>query len=281
MMKRLLLLLSVFILFFGITKVYAETLTVSDSLGEPGQTVTLTITLGNNVTGVAGAAFTLNHGSDLTLSDVRSDFFPLFSAQGITPSTVTVDSVVYDKALVFNPTASMIAAAKAEVTPPTGDEILFEVDFLISGGATADQTIQIVPSNISNTSAGYPAGGEDIAMLIGISGSTYPEITVTNTPAQGEGTIFMDTDSDNMADSWELANAPPGSDLTYFEEGEDRDGDGYTDDQEYANFINGELDPADAAYDPDSVNEPGGTGYNPPTSGAGAMPAVYFLLLGE
>ncbi len=45
----------------------------------------------------------------------------------------------------------------------------------------------------------------------------------------------------------------------------DTDGDGYTDMQEYENFQNGILDPADQPFNPQIMNVSGGTGYTDPT----------------
>ena len=277
-MKRLLLLASVFILLFmGSMSVSAETLTVSDATGVPGEMVTVTITLGNNVTGVAGAAFTLNYDNSLSLSEVRSDFFPLFTTQGITSGPVTVDSVEYYKALVVNYSEAMIAAAKAAVTPPTEDEVLFELDFLISGNATeGNHTIEIVPSILSNTAAGYPETGQEIAMLVGISGENYPEIPVTNTSAEGAGTISVvpfDSDQDGIADSWERFYVPGGSDLTVFTASGDYDNDGYSDYQEYLN--RNEIDLEGNSYDPQVKNAPSGTGY---IRNVRFLPGIYLLL---
>ncbi len=66
---------------------------------------------------------------------------------------------------------------------------LFILRFTILSGATAPSyEIGIEPSVISNTSAGYDSGGEEIPMLITINGDEYPVEPVTGISA---GTVTV------------------------------------------------------------------------------------------
>ena len=70
--------------------------------------------------------------------------------------------------------------------------------------------------------------------------------------------IVPDADGDAIPDEWEVSVF---GNITTMNETSDWDKDGYTDLQEYHNILNGETDPEGAAYDPKTVNAPGGTGY--------------------
>lgn len=262
---------------------HAETLTVSSDTAVQGDVITLQITLDNNTTGVAGAAFTLKYdesaleidnqnGSDLPTSGVRSDFFPLFSAQIGDPSTVEVDSVTYDKALVVNSESdsgyelTRIAAARAD-NGPTGSTVIFEVDFKIKDDAAAgDYDVEIIPTSIYNESAGYTVpAGTDIDMLVGIDGTTTYTARTVSAATAGTITVtaaFVDTDGDGIDDNWEMSYTGS-SDLTILDDEKDYDNDGYSDYQEYVNYMNGETI-GGAEYDPMTPNEAGGTGYVEP-----------------
>ena len=264
-MKRILMLLfsAMAIVFLGSMTLHAETLAVSSTSGAPGDTVTVYVTLDDNTDGVAGASFTIVPDTGLTLSEVRSDFFPTFLSQGLDESVV-VGTDTYYKALVANLGASMIAAARVD-NGPTGSQVIFELDFAIDGAATpGTYGVAITASNINNTDAGYPSGGEDIPMLVGIGvdGTSYPEREVTsNTP----GTItvtagIVDTDGDGIDDDWENTHF---GNLTTADETTDYDHDGYSDLVEYQN--DGTNDLSGLAYNPTVFNVPGGTGYDPAT----------------
>jgi hypothetical protein len=269
------------LLLFGSGSAWAQTLNLSSVSGAIGETVTLTVTLGSNSTGVAGTAFTLTYDSEpLSLVAVRSNFFPTFAAQNITPNQVTIDGIPYDKALVVN--GAMIAAAR--VDNGTGDAELFQLDFTIAASATAGQyPIAIIASTIYNEAAGYtnPAGTA-IPMLIGIDGTSYPERTISNSPS---ATItvnagFVDEDEDGIDDQWERdhvpGGTPPGNALNIFTATGDYDKDGYSDYQEYHNWHDGVDDPNGTEFDPIVVNAPGGVGWVAPST-LGVLPALYLL----
>ena len=268
-MKRIFILVAAMaILSLGSMQLKAQTLAVTSGSGAQGGTVTVSIALGENVegvdtdAGVAGAAFTINYDStNLTLTEVTSDtFFPTFTVMGLSESSVEVDGTTYEKALVANLGSAMIAAAR--VDNGYGDQSIFDLTFEIASDATATSySIEIVASNINNTDAGYPSGGEDIPMLVGIGadGTSYPEREVTtNTP----GTItvttgVVDTDGDGIDDTWETTHF---GDLTTADSDSNYDHDSYTDKQEFLNSQNSETDPSGADYDPTIVNIAGGTG---------------------
>ena len=278
----------------------AETLTMSSGSGGPGEIVTLTVTLGEN-TGVAGVSFTLDYDSSmleiydandpadlLPTSGVRSNFFPLFSTQGMPSDTaVTDEGITYDKPLVVNPEGTMIAAARATNGTET-TATLFEIDFRIrDGAADGVYNIAIVPSVLFNESAGYdPVNGTEIPMLIGIDEPSagvyeYNERNVTSS-TPGQLVVVGDSDSDGIPDSWERLHAPDGIDLTLFSDTGDYDNDGYSDYQEYLNDLNGETDLSGNLYNPTSPNAPGGTGYIISDSEKiKALSAIYHILLGE
>ncbi len=185
----------------------------------------------------------------------------------------------------------MIAAARVDVpTTPVTDgtsiilTLIFDTPFITG---TAVYEVDVKKSEILNESAGY-ATLTDIPLLVAfddsqpVTADQYPEIDVTNVPYPEalDGTLTVtdgDTDDDNIPDQWELLYVPSGTadPLAYFGSG-DKDGDGYSDYQEYLN--RNELDPLDAAYDPNVKNAAGGTGYDK-TNTSNVLPAIYKLLL--
>jgi hypothetical protein len=83
-----------------------------------------------------------------------------------------------------------------------------------------------------------------------------------------------DTDSDGMADAWELEYF---DDLLTADITTDQDEDGYSDLQEYLN--RDLLDNRGNLYDPKVKNAPGGPGYIPLPLNTGFLPAILILLL--
>lgn len=98
--------------------------------------------------------------------------------------------------------------------------------------------------------------------------------TDRNTPVQSMFPDTQDSDSDGINDEWELFYF---GDLTTAGATSDFDRDGYTDLQEYQNFMNGELDPEGNPFGPTDKNISGGTGYVAPASAI--LPVIYMLLL--
>jgi hypothetical protein len=269
-----------------------KTLSVSHALGEPGASVIVDITV-DNAAEIAGASFTVTYEkAKLTLTNVESNFFGTFLAQGITnPSTVVVDGITYDNPLVHNSTAgaagSMIAAARKD--NGTGlNRTLFTLTFHINETATFGVTpITIVSSIINNVTAGYSASGEAIPLLVGMGSDathylSYPDQTDPGYAVSIiSGSISIDlqfVDSENggtpdgISDNWEMlyfANLITANAIS------DYDKDGYSDLQEYLNRW--EKDQNSASYDPRIKNAAGGTGYV--ESKHWALPIVNLLLL--
>lgn len=256
---------------FSATTIFAETLTVSSDSGAPGTTVTLQVTLGGNTAGVAGASFTLDYDrTNLSLTAIRSSFFPTFTTQNITPATIAVETasgtVTYEKALVVNDSGTMVAAARA-TNGPTGNQTLFELDFQIAGNAIvgASFPVQIVPSSIHNQDAGYNTAAT-IPMLVGIDGSSYPQRSVTLPTTSGSITVasgMVDQDNDGIDDRWETTHF---GNTTTVNATSDYDRDGYSDLVEYLNGAAATNDPAGASFDPTVRNAPGGEGYDTATA---------------
>lgn len=237
---------------------------------------------------VAGAAFTVTYDTAnlalRTQNPVTSSFFDTFVNQGLlTPPTdpefITVDNTDYYSPIADNPINTGVMIAAARVDNGTGTDVaLFTLHFELIG-SPGTYPINITASTISNEAAGYAPGGEEIPLLVGIDGTSYPVHTVSTEGASLTVVpAFVDTDNDGIDDNWERANVPAGTpvegELDVFTATGDYDHDGYTDYQEYLN--QGELDPGGNVYDPTVRNVAGGTGYRPKVN-----PAINFLLLGS
>ena len=229
----------------------AEQLTVDTGAPvAPGTSTTIDIIL-DNTANTAGAAFTVTYDTDnLTLTDVTSGFFDLIEA-------TQVDSITYDQALVHNVvdgTGAMITGAR--MTEGDGPaQTIVTLHFDVGVSASGQYTIGIQQSIISNTDAGYSAGGEPISMLVGIDEggpdpypAVFPEPAVVSADLTISGSAG-DFDGDGIDDAWEIAHF---GNTDVANATSDFDGDGYSDLQE---SINGGI------YDPKVINEPGGAGY--------------------
>ncbi|MCI5151476.1 MAG: hypothetical protein D3916_19230, partial [Candidatus Electrothrix sp. MAN1_4] len=84
--------------------------------------------------------------------------------------------------------------------------------------------------------------------------------------------LVADTDADGIADNWEIEYF---DNLQTADATSDRDGDGYSDLQEYLN--RDILDENGSPYNPTVINPPGGPGY--PAANRGFLPAIFLLLL--
>lgn len=216
---------------------------------------------------IAGAAFTVNFDDTVfSVTEVTSAAFETFIAQGISEIHDT-----YDKGLVTNDISgkgTAIAAANAtEVGTVDTDVVLFEVKLSPKEGATeGDYTVGIIPTTLSNDSAGYDPAGEEIDLLVGISGSEYPVRLAVANVAVTPATITL-TDTPPIPDGLQAymdANQPDLQDYTaenpYVVTAEsDFDKDGYTDAIEYTNRAL--ADPDGKNYDPLFGNAPDGDGY--------------------
>ena len=224
----------------------------------PGQTIDVDIQV-DDATLVAGAAFTVTFdGANLELTKVSSTFFGTFTDQGISPAAVTVNETTYYSPLIKNPITTGVMLAAARKSNGTGTQVpLFTLSFLAKGSAGA-YPISIVPSRITNTTAGYPEAGEPIPYLMGIDAGAYPVQTVTTVLPLTLTIENADADNDVLPDAWEVDHF---GDTTTANDTTDYDRDGYTDLQEFLNQTANATDPAGGTYDPKLPNAPGGTGY--------------------
>jgi hypothetical protein len=132
--------------------------------------------------GIAGAAFTLKHSSELTVN-VSSTFFETFTTQGF-DATDGLDAQGevdgYASPLVSNSitspyTGTRIAAARYEEKTATTSDALFSLEITCSG--SGPYSLEIVATKLSNTDAGYDSAGETINLLIGADETKEPTAT--------------------------------------------------------------------------------------------------------
>ena len=201
---------------------FAVVLSVGNNSCDQGATVQIPITV-DAPSAIAGATFTVTYDSaNLTLTNVGSAFFDTFTNQWIAldpqpdplpPDSVDVGDQLYDQPLILNDVAggTMIAAARCQAgeTSLTLFTLTFTVDI---NAPLGDYTINIIPSNINNTDAGYDTGGEDIPYLVGaIDGEadltqTFPVIEVTQVNSGALTVQGDDTDNDGIPDRQEDIN---------------------------------------------------------------------------
>ena len=201
---------------------FAVVLSVGNNSCDQGATVQIPITV-DDPSAIAGAAFTVTYDSaNLTLTNVGSAFFDTFTNQWIAldpqpdplpPDSVEVGGQPYDQPLILNDVAggTMIAAARCQSgeTSLTLFTLTFTVDITTPFG---DYTINIIPSNINNTYAGYDVGGENIPYLVGaIDGEAdltqaFPVIEVTQLNSGALTVQGDDTDNDGIPDRQEDIN---------------------------------------------------------------------------
>lgn len=267
-------------IFYG--RAEALQLKVDSKNANPGDNITVEITVGEyNLEQIAASAFTLSYSTDqLTLTQVESDFFDTFLNQwnSLSPvpdplpsASVVVDGQTYIQPLLFNTTNGtpqgktlLVGASVKSGTPIT----LFTLHFTVKATAPPGiYPVSISPAIINDVYAGYDGTGEAIPVLMGaIEGESDPtQAYPVYSPDIVNGSIMVkinvvDTDNDNIDDNWELNHF---GDLTTADQISDFDKDGYTDRQEYLNDAAGETDPEGNVYDPKVINAPGGTGYIP------------------
>jgi len=185
---------------FHLSTTWAVTLTVGTESGWTNETLTIPITV-NNPEGVSGAAFTIVYPSALTIT-VSSEFFDTFYSQfdplvttgvpnpdggeyGVSIFPVlddmavptgevinipaVVDSVHYYQPLITNSvaTGAMVSAARCVPGPAGGPAVLFSLAVQLKDGEAAGiYPIQIIPTELNNTNAGYAPEGETIDLVI-------------------------------------------------------------------------------------------------------------------
>lgn len=273
--------LCVFTVFMGLTvtgvqAAGAVVLTMGSAAGDPGETVTVNISV-DQPEGVAAAAFTLNYNTTwFTLTSVESTFFDTFLNQWISlnplpspfpPVTATVDGQTYNQPLLNKTSSNKLLLAGARVKAGLSQTALFTLHFTVAANTPAGvYPVTITPTLINNAGAGYSTGGEAIPVLMGAVTAEQdlskafpainPDIVSGALTVQA---VIPDTDGDGIDDNWEMAYF---GNLTTANSTSDFDGDGYTDLQEYLNQLAGLNDPEGNPFDPKAVNAPGGTGYN-------------------
>lgn len=154
--------------------VMAATLSVGSVEVAKGGELSLPITVSEQ-SGIAGAAFTLEFDTDVftnayMVSDVFNHDLTVYSSY----DAATMPAVP----IVDNPVASTgirVAAASPEAVTATGEAVLFTLKATVPD--TVDATgyeVKLVPTVLDNASAGYDPAGEQVDLLIGIDGETYP-----------------------------------------------------------------------------------------------------------
>ena len=256
------------LLMAALADVQAAVLTVGSASGGPGESVEIRISV-TPPEQVAGAAFTVTYDNTrLTLNSVESTFFDTFHNQWVAfvtppitqPDSVEVDGVVYDQPLVANDVSGGTMIAGARCAAGSSDPVLFTLTFAIDDAAPAgDYTVNVIPSIISNTDAGYSADGEAIAYLVGGDPSepdltqAFAAVPVTQVNPGQISVVILDTDHDGIPDAIENGHAC----LKYNDP--DSDDDGLTDGSEDANqngvVDEGETDPCSADSDGDGMDD--------------------------
>jgi hypothetical protein len=162
-------------------------------------TVSIDISV-DNPSQITGAAFTLTYDtSALTLTSVQSDFFATFAEQftnwapqdSLTQLLQMLNESPYSQPLLMGPqgvSGARIAAARVK-DGELSNTTIFTLTFDISNATTGNYIIGLSPTVISNTAAGYSAGGEVIPMLTGSAApslgqdltnpATFPTISIT------------------------------------------------------------------------------------------------------
>ncbi|MCK9276165.1 MAG: carboxypeptidase-like regulatory domain-containing protein [Syntrophales bacterium] len=198
----------------------AVTLSIPDVTadGTAGAASTVNITV-DDPSQIAGAAFTVLYDTqELTLTDVQSTFFDTFAHQFATvapdaPTSVDIGTETYTQPLVKGVEGpisqmgegTMIAAARVQAGE-TANNTLFNLTFDVSQAYNGIYPIQIVPSVINNTAAGYSEFGEPIPMLVGALDPTtpleyaFPEIWV-NMPTDSPITGYLKVTGSTISDS--------------------------------------------------------------------------------
>ncbi|MFZ2806682.1 MAG: putative metal-binding motif-containing protein [Desulfosalsimonadaceae bacterium] len=173
----------VFLMALSITQVHAVTLTVGSGNGDVGSAIEIPITV-DNPEGIAGAAFTLVFSSSLSVS-VESSFFATFvdqfAACGLTQDEIGAIEIPagYSQPIITNESLAgdqiKIAAARCQAATAGENHVLFTLNVSLKNGEPAGiYAIQIIPTTLNSTAAGYDAAGETIDLLIGSNPGIAP-----------------------------------------------------------------------------------------------------------
>lgn len=300
--KIILFILSMMVLAGLAAPAGSATLTVGSATGFANETLYIPITVDDPET-LSGAAFTINHSNSLTVDVYESDFFDTFYGQldplattetpdpdggpwGPGPSVFplvaggeinipvyvggTADGPYFQPLLtntVTNGTTHLlISAARCEPAYAGGTTTIFILSVSLNGGEPAGPySLEIIPTTLDNTDAGYDGGGETIDLLIG---SDLTDFTVLlddtgygDNVFPGTATFVVpdpDTDGDGILDSVEDAGCTDSADA-------DTDDDGIPDGVEDANKNGtvdaGETNPCLVDTDGDGIQDGTELGY--------------------
>jgi hypothetical protein len=246
-----------------------QTLRVGSGSGSPGQPITVPITV-DNPEKIAGASFTLQYSSNLTVT-VASTFFDTFANQ-LNPLPegvelpVVIDGVEYEQPLIVNPQTSggttrlLIAAARC--TPAAAGQTTTIFTLTAQSAVSGQYEISISPTTLNNAAAGYDPNGETIDLIIGsdlsqvaTNPAAFPVLLDDTGYASHvfAGTITVsggpDADGDGLNDDWENKYGGVG----LFDGNGNSDNDYWSDRQEHDNEVNNGI-----ASNPTSDNSPGG-----------------------
>ncbi len=288
-MKYTLFSIVLFCFLLNTVQAYAEEITVATVDAQPGETVTLDVSI-DIPTRVSAAVFTLSYSDQLTLTGVTSSFFDTFNNQWamlspppnpMPPNQVDVDGTTYEQPLLFNvfpgsEPKALVAAAR--VQPGAIDTVLFTLEFAVdSNAADGIYPVSISHTLMNNSAAGYVTDEYLPILIESIQSEDDPALAfqpIATDLVNGSIQVNIapeDVDNDGIPDQWERQYFPDDPDPAYLDRlsaNGDYDRDGYTDLQEYLN-----------STDPTIKNAPGLPGYHPPI--AGSLPAIMMLLLND
>lgn len=212
---------------------HAVTLTVGSDSGDETSTLNIPITV-DDPEGIAGASFTLVYSNSLSVS-LSSTFFDAFVNQfqvcGLTPEEIAVIEIPagYIQPMITNESVSgsqtkmLIAAARCMPATASEDGTLFTASVSLKSGEPAGEyTLQIIPTTLHNTDAGYDAAGETIDLLIG------SDLSKPLTSAEAFPVILNDEGYESHVAA---GLVDFGDEVTAEDPDHDWDGDGYTENQ--------------------------------------------------
>ncbi|WP_417909802.1 hypothetical protein [Candidatus Electronema sp. PJ] len=227
-------------------------------------TYTVTPSAGDNGTINPNTPQTVNHGATTSFTVTPNANYSIDTVSGCggslsgntyTTGIITGDCTVTASFKLNTYTVTPLAGPNGEISPKDPQTV--------NHGSTTPFTITPDEEYSIDTVSG--CGGS-------LNGNTYTTAPITNNCTVTALFRETDSDGDGIDDAWEEEYF---GDLTTANALTDWDKDGYTDLQEYLNWLAGETDPKGAVYDPKVKNAPGGTGYEDNSY----LQSVYKLLL--
>ncbi|MFH2124140.1 MAG: cohesin domain-containing protein [Pseudomonadota bacterium] len=243
-MKKYLLLTSLLLSAMGHTAQAAPTLSISSSTALPDSDITLQLSITDVDAAYGGFNARLEYPACMSVTSVV--------AGSLLTDSFVIDSIGTDEGIIKN--LSLIAYSGVDTFATDGE--LLSLTFHVGADCSAGQyvvnfaTVDAEPLVNNKHALSNQDGSVSISHQVSNGG-----IVITD--------IDNDIDKDGMDDDWERLYF---GDLSH-NGFADSDKDGYTDLQEYLNFMAGELDASGAAFNPMIANEPGGSGYKEPTKG--------------